>query len=237
MERARNRLTQALSEQESLRKRLTSDVAHELRTPLSAVGSYLEAMTEGLWEPTPERLQSCHEEIKRLGVLVADLERLAKIEDGNLQLAKTTTDLYEIVQTAVHNLEPKAMEKELSLSVEGSSVSIEADRERIIQVVMNLLNNAILYTPAKGHIHAKVWKEGQSGRIRVEDDGIGIPEDELPFIFERFYRTDKSRNRKTGGTGIGLTIAKSIVEAHGGKIEVTSAQGVGSCFTVILPEK
>ncbi|NLV57333.1 MAG: HAMP domain-containing histidine kinase [Clostridiales bacterium] len=237
MGRAMNHLTQALSDQESLRKRLTSDVAHELRTPLSAVGSYLEAMTEGLWEATPERLQSCHEEIKRLGVLVADLERLAKIEDGNLQLNMANTDLFEIVQTAVHNLEPKAMKKELSLFIEGDPVIVEADRERMIQVVMNLLSNAILYTQMHGHIRMKVWKDHQAGLIRVEDDGIGIAEDELPFIFERFYRTDKSRNRKTGGTGIGLTIAKSIVEAHGGKIEVTSAVGMGSCFTVTLPEK
>lgn len=232
-----NHLAEALSEQESLRKRLTSDVAHELRTPLSAVGAYLEAMIEGIWEATPERLQSCHEEIKRLGNLVADLERLSKIEDGSMNLNKTQADLYEIARTAIHNLEPKAMEKNLSLSIAGDSSYVDVDRERIIQVVMNLLSNAINYTPPSGHICVNVSEAGQNGIISVKDDGIGIPEHELPFIFERFYRTDKSRNRKTGGTGIGLTIAKSIVEAHGGKIKVESSLDTGSCFTIMLPQK
>lgn len=231
-----NHLAEALSEQEALRKRLTSDVAHELRTPLSAVSSHLEAMIEGIWEATPDRLRSCHEEIRRLGSLVADLERLARIEDGNLNLSKARTDLCEVARTAIRNLESKAMEKNLSVSLEGGSSFVEADRERIIQVVMNLLSNAVNYTPPGGHIRVEVSEAAQEGRICVADDGIGIPENELPFIFERFYRTDKSRNRRTGGTGIGLTIAKSIMEAHGGKIEVESKEGTGSRFTMVLPK-
>ncbi len=232
-----NHLAEALSEQEALRKRLTSDVAHELRTPLSAVGSHLEAMLDGLWEPTTERLRSCHEEIRRLGNLVADLERLAKIEDGNLKLQRTRTDLFEVAQKAVNNLAPKALEKNLSVSLSGGPLHADADLERMVQVVMNLLSNAISYTPPNGHIRVEVSGDGQGGQITVEDDGIGIPENELPFIFERFYRTDKSRNRKTGGTGIGLTIAKSIVEAHGGKLSAESTLGAGSRFTVSLPQQ
>ncbi|WP_313293201.1 sensor histidine kinase, partial [Faecalispora jeddahensis] len=232
-----NHLAQALSEQESLRKRLTSDVAHELRTPLSAVSSHLEAMIEGIWEATPERLQSCQEEIKRLGSLVADLQRLANIEDGNLKLSKTRVDLQEIAQTAVRNLESEGMKKQISLSVSGSPAYADADRERIIQVAMNLLSNALRYTPQNGHIEVETLETEAESILRVKDNGIGIPEQELPYIFERFYRTDKSRNRKTGGTGIGLTIAKSIVESHGGKITVESTVGEGSSFTVLLPKR
>ncbi|HWQ51642.1 MAG TPA: HAMP domain-containing sensor histidine kinase [Terriglobales bacterium] len=234
MTAAINHLTEALSEQEKLRRRLTSDVAHELRTPLSAVGAHLEAMLEGIWEPTPERLQNCHDEIKRLGALVSELERLSKIEDGNLKLNKERVDLYELGRAAVQNFERKASEKALSLSLEGGPAYVEADRERILQVVMDLLSNAINYTPEGGHVHVRTSTDGQNGCISVADDGIGISEEELPFIFERFYRTDRSRSRKTGGTGIGLTIAKSIVEAHGGTIEAESAPGAGSCFTVRL---
>lgn len=232
-----NHLAQALSEQESLRKRLTSDVAHELRTPLSAVSSHLEAMIEGIWEATPERLQSCQEEIKRLGSLVADLQRLANIEDGNLKLSKTRVDLHEIAQTAVRNLESEGMKKQISLSVSGSPAYADADRERIIQVAMNLLSNALRYTPQNGKIEVETLETEAESILRVKDNGIGIPEQELPYIFERFYRTDKSRNRKTGGTGIGLTIAKSIVESHGGKITVESTVGEGSSFTVLLPRQ
>lgn len=236
MARSINQLAEALSTQESLRKRLTADVAHELRTPLSAVSSHLEAMIEGIWEPTPQRLQSCREEIKRLGTLVADLERLASIEDGNLKLNKTRLDLYETGQTAMQSLEARAREKGLSLALEGEPVYVEADRERILQVALNLLNNAINYTPPYGNVTMEIKQGEHSGVLCIKDNGIGISEAELPFIFERFYRTDRSRNRKTGGTGIGLTIAKSIVEAHGGRIIAKSQEGEGSCFAVELPK-
>ena len=194
-------------------------------------------MIEGIWEATPERLQSCQEEIKRLRSLVADLQRLANIEDGNLKLSKTRVDLQEIAQTAVRNLESEGMKKQISLSVSGSPAYADADRERIIQVAMNLLSNALRYTPQNGHIEVETLETEAESILRVKDNGIGIPEQELPYIFERFYRTDKSRNRKTGGTGIGLTIAKSIVESHGGKITVESTVGEGSSFTVLLPKQ
>lgn len=236
MVRAIDQLAEALSAQESLRKRLTADVAHELRTPLTAVSAHLEAIIEGIWEATPQRLQSCREEIDRLGFLVADLERLARIEDGSLQLHITRIDLYQIAQAALCNLARKATEKGLTLNLSGAAAYVEADRERIMQVALNLLANAINYTPSCGHIRLEVSETGQSAFLRVKDDGIGIAQDELPFIFERFYRTDTSRTRKTGGTGIGLTIAKSIVEAHGGTISVESEIDAGSTFTVALPK-
>jgi two-component system sensor histidine kinase BaeS len=232
-----NHLAGALNEQETLRKRLSTDIAHELRTPLTAVASHLEAMLEGLWEATPARLQSCYEEIIRLCTLVADLERLAKIEGDNLTLNKSRIDLLEIARAVCENLKIELSKKNLSLAFEGESAYVDADRDRMRQVVTNLLSNAIKYTPANGNICIEVRDSAASAVVAVKDDGIGIPENELPLIFERFYRTDKSRNRQTGGAGIGLTIVKSIITAHGGTVTVDSHPDQGSCFTVTLPKR
>ncbi|MFT4007108.1 MAG: HAMP domain-containing sensor histidine kinase [Lacrimispora sp.] len=231
-----NQLSGALSEQENLRKRMTADVAHELRTPLTALGSHLEAMIEGLWEATPERLKSCHEEVERLGTLVKDLEQLAKIEGDNLVLNKTKVDLFDLVRTVADTMNGEILKKGLTLSVEGGPVLVEADKNRMCQVTANLLSNAVKYTPEGGSICLKVWETEQNGIIEVEDTGMGIPQKELPLIFERFYRTDKSRNRKTGGAGIGLAIVKSIVTAHGGNVTAESMEEEGSCFTVEIPK-
>lgn len=231
-----NHLSDALNEQENLRKRMTADVAHELRTPLTALGSHLEAMIEGLWEATPERLKSCHEEVKRLGTLVADLEQLAKIEGENLILNKSRIDLLDTVRIVSDTMNGEISKKGLSLSVEGEPVFVEADKNRISQVVANLLSNSIKYTPEGGSVQIRVSETSDSGMIRIRDTGIGIPEKELPLVFERFYRTDKSRNRKSGGAGIGLAIVKSIVAAHGGTMTAESEEEKGSCFTVSIPK-
>ncbi|MEY8353601.1 ATP-binding protein [Lachnospiraceae bacterium 54-53] len=230
-----NQLSGALGEQENLRRQMTADVAHELRTPLTALGSHLEAMIEGLWEATPERLKSCHEEVKRLGTLVADLEQLAKIEGDNLVLNKSDVDLLEVVRTVSDTMNGEITKKELTLSVEGESAIVEADRNRLGQVIANLLSNAIKYTPEGGTIQILVSKTEHKGVVKVKDTGIGMRPEELPLIFERFYRTDKSRNRKSGGAGIGLAIVKSIVTAHGGTVTAESEEERGSCFTVTLP--
>lgn len=231
-----NYLSSALSEQENLRKRMTADVAHELRTPLTALGSHLEAMIEGLWDATPERLKSCHEEVKRLGTLVADLGQLAKIEGENLILNKSQTNLLDTVRTVSDTMNGEISKKGLSLSVKGQPVFVEADKNRMSQVVANLLSNAIKYTPEGGSIQIQISETSDCGVIKIEDTGIGIGEKELSLIFERFYRTDKSRNRKSGGAGIGLAIVKSIVTAHGGTVTAESEEDKGSCFTVSIPK-
>jgi signal transduction histidine kinase len=228
---------EALDRQEALRRRLTADMAHELRTPLTCVGSYLEAMHSGMWEATTERLRACHDEIIRLGRLVAELERLAAAESDRSKLEKTRVDLLELVRAVSGNMSAEAAKKMLSLSVGGESAVVFADRERMAQVVTNLLSNAIKYTPEGGHIRAEVTDAAANGVISVRDNGIGISERELPLVFERFYRTDASRSRKTGGAGIGLTIARSITAAHGGAISAESREGEGSCFTVVIPKK
>lgn len=229
-----NHLAETLKKQESLRKQLMQDVSHELRTPLAAVGMHLEAMIEGVWEPTKERLNSCHEEINRLTKLVQDLENLSKVESENLVLHKSEFDLYEITEKAYHNLKIEMDQKHQSFELTGGSTKVNADKDRIYQVIYNLLSNAVKYTPDNGHILVQTKDTRKHAILSVRDDGIGIPKEELPHIFERFYRADKSRNRKTGGAGIGLAIVKSIVTAHEGTIKAESELGKGSCFTLTL---
>lgn len=231
-----NCLAGGLAKQESLRKRLTADVAHELRTPLAALSSYLEAMIEGVWEPTIERLRGCYEETARLSGLVSDLESLAKTESENLILNKTEIDLMDIVRFSCNNFELEMKKKNLSLSIEGNPVSVYADKDRLNQVMANLISNALKYTYEGGNINIKVEDEEETAILIIEDDGIGIAEHELALIFERFYRTDESRNRKTGGAGIGLAIVKSIITAHGGTITAEKRHEGGSRFIIKLPK-
>ncbi|WP_455715026.1 sensor histidine kinase [Anaerosporobacter sp.] len=232
-----NCLTDGLAEQENLRKRLTVDVAHELRTPLTTLASHLEAMIEGVWEPSTKRLQSCYEEIDRLTGLVADLERLAKTESDNLILNKSYVDLMDIAHSCYNKYEIEAKKKNISSVIEGESSFVHADKDRISQVMANILSNAIKYTQENGNIRIEVKDTHNSSIFVVEDDGIGIPRHELSLVFERFYRTDKSRNRKSGGAGIGLAIVKSIVTAHGGTVQAESTEEQGSRFTVTLPKQ
>lgn len=231
-----NQLADSLGKQEALRKRLTADVAHELRTPLTSIGTHIEAMIEGVWEPTTERLQSCHDEILRIGKMVQDMESLEKVESENLKLNKTQINLREIAEKAVSNFEGDIKKRNLKLLINGHCADISADKDRISQVFINLISNAVKYTSDGGEIQINISETDQAVKIGIKDNGIGIPEDELPFIFERFYRADKSRNRMTGGSGIGLAIVKSIVTAHGRLVEVESRFNQGSCFVVTLPK-
>lgn len=231
-----NHLADALDAQKKLKRQLTADVAHELRTPLATLGTHLEAMIEGVWEPTPERLSSCHEEILRLGKMVADLERLEQAESGNLQLEKVPVDLLVLAHSVCGNFAGELANKKLRLDIVGRSVNVMADRDRIRGVIGNLMSNAVKYTPEGGRIQISVEDAGDMGVLVVEDNGEGIDSSKLPFIFERFYRADASRSRGTGGTGIGLAIVKSAVDAHGGTVDVQSEPGKGSRFAVSLPK-
>lgn len=231
-----NQLADSLHRQEALRKRLTADVAHELRTPLTTVGTHLEAMMEGVWEPTAGRLLSCHEEIIRITALVQDLESLAKVESENLKLNLKPVNLHQLVKSVEQTLETEIYRKKLELTIQGNVSCVYGDPDRLRQVVLNLLSNSAKYTPEGGKIRVILEETNCDVIMTVEDNGIGIPEEEQPFIFERFYRADKSRNRKTGGAGIGLAIVKSIVDAHKGSVNVKSVLGSGSQFTVKLPK-
>lgn len=231
-----NQLAETMEKQELLRKRLTGDVAHELRTPLATLQSHMDAMIDGIWKPDTERLKSCQEEIVRIGKMVGDLEKLARYESENLLLNKEFFDLTELFQRLLHHFEREFFNKDISIELTGSVEMITADRDKISQVIVNLLSNALKYTQQGGRVEAGISSSKETVTLFVRDNGQGIPEKDLPFIFERFYRADQSRNRLTGGSGIGLTITKAIVEAHGGKIEVHSNEGQGTEFMVTLPK-
>ncbi|MDR3167077.1 MAG: HAMP domain-containing protein [Treponema sp.] len=230
LSRAVNELAEELEKGERWQKRLTGDIAHELRTPLTCLQGNIEAMIDGIWEPTTERLASCHEEIVRLTKLVEDLNFLSILEQENLILHKTDFDLAKLLSTAVEQFRPGAGERGIEIDTQLIPAPIHADYDRLMQVFINLLSNAVKYTD-RGRITLRLSAAGtdSSGgpryEVTVTDTGIGIPEEDLPHIFERFYRSDKSRNRGSGGAGIGLSIAAAIVKAHGGRIKAESGDG------------
>lgn len=231
-----NDLAETLERQEMLRKRLTADVAHEFRTPLATLQSHMEAMIDGIWKPDIDRLKSCHEEIMRISRMVGDLEKLARYESETLILNKTSFDISEVIQYIIRNFETDFLSKGLDIKFYGEKDIIFADKDKISQVIVNLLANALKYTPEGGRVEVRVEDGGDKVNIIVKDTGKGISPKDLPYIFERFYRADKSRNRLTGGAGIGLTIAKAIVEAHQGMIRANSRINEGAEFIVSLPK-
>lgn len=232
-----NHMASSLETQENIRRQLTSDVAHELRTPIANVSSQLEAIIEGVWKPTTERLQSCYDELGRISDIISDLEKLCQIENENMILHKEAVDLLELSQAVQTAFEPELDRKQITCTVGGDSAVVLGDPKRLHQVIANLLSNAIKYSVEGGHIQICVRDGQKTASLTVEDRGIGIAKKDLALIFERFYRTDRSRNRKTGGAGIGLTIVRAIVQAHDGKIAVESKEGHGSKFIVTLPKK
>lgn len=234
LKNAVNQMAYNLKNQEMLRKRLVTDVAHELRTPLTNVMSHIELMADGIWEASPERLEICSSELGRISEIIKNLEKLQQIENENMDLCCENVDLIDLIEQCNKAFESKMKEKDISCTVEGESTIACVDISKFTQVLHNLLSNSIKYTENGGKIIWEVYEKGNNKVITITDTGIGIDENDIPFIFERFYRTDISRQRKTGGSGIGLTIVKSIIKAHNGKIEVESKKGKGSKFTITL---
>jgi signal transduction histidine kinase len=234
-----NRLADDLERQRALRRRLTADMAHELRTPLAAVSVQIESMTEGAAEPTRERLAGCLGEVRRLTSLVDGLERIEEAGARDGAADREDTDIAALVRSVCGAWESEAAAKNISLDVDGDAGAVIAriDPDAIAGAVSNLLSNAIKYTPDGGRVTARVAPVSPGGpgavTIAVGDTGPGVPEDELPYIFERLYRADKSRNRGTGGAGLGLAIAREAVRANGGEITAENANG-GAVFTVTL---
>lgn len=229
-------LAQQLVRQEQLRKTMTADVAHELRTPLATIKSHIAAMMDGIWEPTPERLASCYEEVERLTHLVGDLSHLTELEAPHLKLQLIYEDLTEIVKQHAEAMRPLYDQKGVSLTIATQSpLHAMVDKKRMGQVVTNLLSNALKFTPAAGNVSVHLKSGDGAVIVSVKDTGIGINKAELEMVFERFYRGEKSRSRKTGGAGIGLTIVKAIVEAHGGSVNIESKEGAGTEVKVCVP--
>jgi signal transduction histidine kinase len=234
-----NELARELDEGERRQKQLTSDVAHELRTPLTCLQANMEAMIDGVWEPTAERLADCHGEILRLNALVEDLRLLTSLEWENLSLDKSVFDLDKLLQQGTDQFLPAAREKGIGIILDSRPGTVYGDFNRLKQVFINLLSNGVKYTDrGTVTVTARPLGEpegnGQRWEVTVADTGIGIPAEDLPRVFERFYRSDKSRNRRTGGSGIGLAIAAAIVKAHGGEIRAGSGPGGGSVFRVVI---
>jgi signal transduction histidine kinase len=236
-----NDLAVDLQRYRDTRQEFLANISHELRTPITYLKGYTKVVKDGLYETGGERdlyLDIIHDEAHRLEHLVEDLFELAKMEEGKVTLTLEWLDLKHMAEQAVRRVELKAKEKGIQLKINqhGDSYSVRGDEKRMEQIMMNLLENAIRYTD-EGEITVHVnEKVGEDAIVFiVEDTGIGIPEEELPFVFERFYRVEKSRSRQYGGTGLGLSIVKKLVELHGGKIRITSQPGIGTRCEVQLP--
>lgn len=233
-----NLMAESLQEAELHRRNLVADVAHELRTPLFNIQGYLEAIKDGLLEPDQATIDTIHRQVLHLGTLVEDLRLLAQAEGGVLHLDRQPDSLDDVARRAVEGCRVRAEAKGLKLIyVAGEGLPpVSIDRLRIAQVIGNLLENAIQYTETDGTITVRTHANGPNWvTLSVEDDGEGIPPEALPLVFERFYRVDPSRARSTGGTGLGLTIAKQLVEAHGGSITAESNYGRGTTVSFTLP--
>lgn len=232
-----NHMSQELKQAEVARKNLTADVAHELRTPLTIISGKFDFLQQQGKMIRPETLLSLQDELIRLNQLVEDLRILSLAEAGKLKLNKTLTDMLEFAYQIISTLEHAAEEKSISMrvDVQTKDTIISVDLSRMKQVFLNLLTNAIRYTPNQGIIYIRLFKEKDYLKIIVDDTGIGIEPEHLPHLFERFYRTDDARTRYSGGTGLGLAIAKQYVLSHGGKIEVKSVLHQGTSFIIQLP--
>ncbi|MBU2009318.1 MAG: HAMP domain-containing protein [Chloroflexi bacterium] len=227
-----NSMANDLTRAEKLRRNLVADAAHELRTPLSNIRGYLEAVRDGLMQPDASTLHSVYEEVLLLSKLIEELQELSLADAGELKLFRQPEDISELIQKVAGAVQAAIKAKGLSLTVDLADglPLCHIDSHRIGQVLRNLLDNAVAHTPEGGAIAVTAVEQGNWVEVAVADTGEGIPPEDLPNIFERFYRVDKSRARATGGSGLGLTIAKRLVEAHGGKIGVQSEPGKGSCF-------
>ncbi len=233
-----NQMTARLEQTETMRRQLIGDVAHELRTPLTSIKGYMEGLIDGVLPANEETYQQVYREADRLQRLVFDLQELSRVEAGAYPLNLRPIEVNHLIETLKTRLGRQFDEKGVSLQTDVPTdlPRVQVDEDRIGQVLLNLVGNALHYTPSGGLVRVVARQQGREVQIAVIDTGVGIPAEHLPHLFTRFYRVDKSRSRPGGGSGIGLTIAKHLVEAHGGRIWAASdGAGKGSTFTFTLP--
>jgi signal transduction histidine kinase len=232
-----NQMAEQLSEQQKLRKQMVADIAHELRTPISIMQGTLEAMLDGVLKPTPAELRDLHGDVQRFARLVEDLRTLSLADAGQLTLMRGPVDVAALAEQVGGRMAVIADGVGIDLQVEADRAlpPVNADDDRLAQVLANLLDNALRHTPRGGHVVVRVRRQNNHLALEVSDDGPGILASDLPYVFERFWRGDRSRSRGSGGSGLGLAIVRQLVEAHGGAVAAESAPGMGTTFRVLLP--
>ena len=232
-----NRMSAELADLEQSRRDLVANVSHELKTPITAIRAHLENLLDGVERPDPATLEVMLGQADRLGRLVDQLLELSKLESGELPLRREQLALRPLVDELISEIDVARSDRSVSLrnEVPDDLPALFADRERLHQVLFNLVDNAVRFTPEGGDVRVTAHRVNGSVQIAVADTGAGIPAEHLPRLFERFYRADPARSRDDGGTGIGLAIARSVVEAHGGTIRAESEPGRGSVFTFDVP--
>jgi len=225
---------------EIYRREFVGNVAHELKTPIFSIQGYLLTLMEGgLNDPNinEKYLEKANNSVERMITIIEDLDQITKIESGRLQMNFTKFNIIELAQKTIHSLEDKANNNHIEIKIKhelSKPIYVLADYDKIMQVLSNLIVNAIKYNKKEGHIFIKFYDLDKNILIEIADNGIGIDEEHLPRLFERFYRTDKGRAREKGGSGLGLSIVKHIIEAHNQTINVRSSVGVGSTFSFTL---
>ena len=229
-----NQMSADLARSQAARRRMTADIAHDLRTPLTVITGYLEAMCEGTLEPTTERLETLRREADQLHRLIADLRTLSLADAGELDLTREPIALRAFLDQATESFLQRAANEGINIEVQASEdlPTVELDPERMARVLKNLIANAFHHTSRADSIILSARRRATTVELTVKDSGAGIPAEALPHVFDRFYRADPSRARDDGSSGLGLAIAKSIVDAHGGTIAVESDLGRGTTFTL-----
>lgn len=233
-----NQMAESLERSEDNRRAMTADIAHELRTPLAIQRAHLEAIQDGIYPLTLENLDPVMEQNHTLAHLVEDLRTLALADAGELRMQIRPTDLKDLIQRLAARFQSRAESLNITIQTRlpQEETVFQVDPDRINQILNNLVSNALRYTPENGTIRIELGAQGQSAAvITIADSGAGIPEESLPYIFERFYRADKSRSRQEGGTGLGLAIARQLAQMHGGSLTAANAPAGGAVFTLTLP--
>jgi two-component system sensor histidine kinase BaeS len=232
-----NHMADSLQQAGESRKAMTADIAHELRNPLAVQRANLEALQDGVYPLTTESLNPVLEQNLLLTRLVEDLRTIALADAGQLELEYASTDLLNLTSKVIERFKPQAANRGVEISLESakSEVRVCIDPMRVEQIINNLLSNSLRYTPAGGAITISVHERERKALLTVHDSGPGIPEESLPFVFERFYRSDRSRSRAEGGTGLGLAIARQLAQAHGGALTAANHPDGGAIFTLDLP--
>lgn len=232
-----NKMSQEVVRVNQQRRQMTADIAHDLRTPLTVIAGYIESMRDGVLQPTPERLSLIYNEIEGLQNLVGDLRMLSQMDSGELTLHLQQIPPQSLLDRAAASFQHRAEQQNVVLSVQAEEnlPDISVDESRMMQVFGNLLSNSLRYTPAGNSITLSAQQQAKNVVLAVRDTGAGIVEEDLPYIFDRFQRADKSRHTESGESGLGLSIVKALIEAQGGKVWAESKDGEGTSIYLSMP--